>query len=325
VVQRHFGLLIGQSDSFLQIINTIPRLTMSDATVLISGETGTGKDLVARAIHYHGARKTKPFIPVNCAALPHHLVENELFGHARGAFTDASSTEKGLLAEAEGGTLFLDEINALSGAAQGKLLRLLENKEYRPLGSTTFKTANVRILAATNRELRQEVENGRFRQDLYYRLNTLCLEIPALRERPEDISLLARCFLDEYAGQYKRGALYFSACAIGKMEGYDWPGNVRELQGMIHRAVLLSSLQVLTSEEIDLPKRTHKVRFESGNFREIKALTIEQFERSYLEDLLTAHHGNVSHAARHAGKERRSFQRLLQKYGLIGSGFRKVI
>jgi len=203
----HFEFLVGASANFLRIIEKIPRLAQPDAPVLILGETGTGKELVARAIHAHSARQRQPFIPVNCGTLPDHLFENELFGHAKGAFTDASSAEKGLVAEAEGGTLLLDEIDTLSPAAQVKLLRFLQHREYRQLGSAKNRVADVRILAATNADLWQYVQAKRFREDLYHRLNVLSLVVPPLRERTEDILLLAHHFLTVYRKQHGREAL----------------------------------------------------------------------------------------------------------------------
>jgi DNA-binding NtrC family response regulator len=284
--------------------------------VLIAGETGTGKELVARAIHYQSPRQGKPFIPVNCGALPDHLFENELFGHTKGAYTDASSPEKGLVAEAEAGTLFLDEVDTLSASAQVKLLRFLQNREYRPLGSSKSITADVRILAATNADLRQQVQTKRFREDLYYRLNIVALRLPPLRERPEDIPLLADHFLRRYASHYGRGSLQFAAAALHKLVAYPWPGNVRELESVIQRAVLLAPCPVLQPDDIDLHLSYQCTVSEPESFHTAKARAIEQFERTYLNTLLTAHQGNVTHAAKHTGEARRSLQRLLKKHGL---------
>ena len=241
-IKQKFGLkqMIGESPSFLSEIKKIPVLAKSDAIVFITGETGTGKELCARAIHYLSPRSRSPFMPINCGAIPVDLVENELFGHEKGAFTGASETRTGLIAEAEGGTIFLDEIDCLPLAAQVKLLRFLQEKEYRPLGSKKMKKADVRLLAAMNIDPQEAVAAGRLRQDLYYRLNVIPLVIPPLRERREDIPLLARHFLLKYAVQFNKPMADFSAEAMQLLQLYDWPGNVRELEHHVERAVVLS-------------------------------------------------------------------------------------
>ncbi|MCF6156888.1 MAG: sigma-54-dependent Fis family transcriptional regulator, partial [Candidatus Brocadia sp.] len=266
----HREHLIGQSKPFLHVIEKIPSLAWSDATVIIYGETGTGKELIARSIHYNSQRHGKPFIPLNCGALPDHLIENELFGHAKGAFTDASTTEKGLIAEAEGGTLFLDEVDALSYSAQIKLLRFLQDKEYRHLGSSKIRVANVRIIAATNSNLRSLIETKCFREDLYYRLNVLSLTLPPLRERVSDIPLLVAEFLSRYAKQNRRGLLHLSKGAVQKLIHYHWPGNVRELEGVIQRAVVLCTSSVLEPEDIDILSPCGQELLEVCSLREEK-------------------------------------------------------
>jgi two-component system response regulator GlrR len=320
-----FGSLVGGSASFRNVVAKIQPLAASDATVLISGETGTGKELFALAIHHHSPRKSNLFIPVNCGALPDQLVENELFGHAKGAFTGASIAEAGLLAEADGGTLFLDEVDSLSSSAQAKLLRLLQSGEYRPLGSSKSIKANVRILVATNADLRQQIQARLFRDDLYHRLNVLTLHIPPLRERAEDISLLAVHFLTRYGAQLGRGSLRFSPSAMDKMLTYHWPGNVRELEGVIQRAIILSSSPVLQPEDLDLPFSSSIAAPSPANaevaFQEAKDRAIQQFERLYATNLLTAYSGNVTKAANAAGMDRRTFQRLLKKYNLDRASF----
>lgn len=314
--------LEGESRSFLRVIEKIPSLARSDATVTIFGETGTGKELIARAIHYNSHRHGKPFIPVNCGALPDHLIENELFGHAKGAFTDASSAEHGLIMEAEGGTLFLDEVDTMTPSVQIKLLRFLQDKEYRTLGSSISRIANVRVIAATNTDLKQKVEAKTFREDLYHRLNVLSLALPPLRDRADDIPLLANHFLARYASQYNRSSLRLSREALQKLMVYPWSGNIRELEGVIHRAVVLSSSPVIQSEDIALHVQHEKESLESSSFQATKARVISQFERSYLTNLLIAHKGNVTQAAKAAGKERKTFQRLLLKYNLNRHIFR---
>ena len=342
----HEEHLVGQAKPFLHVIEKIPSLAWSDATVMIYGETGTGKELIARAIHYNSHRHGKPFIPVNCGALPDHLIENELFGHAKGAFTDASTTEKGLIAEAEGGTLFLDEVDTLSYSAQIKLLRFLQDKEYRHIGSSKSRVANVRVVAATNSNLRYLVEAKRFREDLYYRLNVLSLMLPPLRERVSDIPLLADHFLARYAKKNRRGLWHLSEGAVQKLIRYSWPGNVRELEGTMQRAVVLCTSSVLEPEDIDLLSPCGRELLEDSSLREdkeeafspfirasdllvtdhslqkVKIQAVSQLERSYLTNLLITHKGNITHAAKAAGKDRRTLQRLLQKYNLDARVFR---
>lgn len=321
--------LIGTSQCFLQVSAKIPLLSAAKSTVLISGETGTGKELFARALHYWGERKGKPFVPVNCAALPDHLVENELFGHSKGAFTGALIDKPGLFHEAHGGTLFLDEINSLSLIAQSKLLRVLQDQEFRPLGSTKSRTVDVKVVAATNTDLRYLVEARQFREDLFYRLNVLCVTLPPLRDRKEDILLLAGHFVRVYAEEFGRGAVELGQSAKMKLLRYAWPGNVRELQGVLQRAVAVTSGKLIESQDLDVledepggaaqPAMTKLFQRDTpgeGNFQTMKARVIEEFERDYLSNLLSSHHGNISKAAREAKKERRAFQRLLKKHGL---------
>jgi len=315
-------MLIGESEAFVDVIESVPPIAASDVTVIILGETGTGKELFARAIHYTSARRDKPFVPVNCGALPDQLFENELFGHVRGAFTDASSVELGLLAVAEGGTVFLDEVDAMSLAAQVKLLRFLQDREYRPLGSSKTMVANVRVVAATNADLRRQVERKLFREDLYHRLNVLALHIPSLRDRVSDISLLAEHLLAKYTTQHGTKAFRFSAGATRKLTSYSWPGNVRELEAVIQRAVILHPPSILQARDLDLSTPQEKELPEAVNLQQAKTRAIVQFERTFLANLLSTHHGNISHAARAAGKERRSFQRMLHKHGLKGDSFR---
>jgi transcriptional regulator with GAF, ATPase, and Fis domain len=323
--------IIGNSPALLNALMRIPIAAQCDVTVLVTGETGTGKELVARAIHYQGTRHGKPFIAINCGALPDHLFENEFFGHARGAFTDATSTTKGLIAEAEGGTLFLDEIDALSQAAQIKLLRFLQDREYRPLGSSSALVADVRAIAATNADLSNKVESQAFRQDLYYRLRAFPIVIPPLRERLEDVPLLAEHFLNLFTCQYKMPAKRLTESALQKLLCYDWPGNVRELECTIQQAVLLSGSPVIRQEEIGIPAveesivnvqrdcvpRTLVGRRSMNNSQRldvVKSEVLDKLERDYLVNVLSTHQGNVTHAARAAGKQRRSFQRLLRKH-----------
>lgn len=314
--------LVGDSPCFLRVIDKIPALARVDQTVLISGETGSGKEVVARAIHYQSPRQGKPFIPVNCGALPDHLFENEVFGHAKGAFTDAATAENGLIAEAEGGTLFLDEIDSLSMAAQVKLLRFLENGEYRPLGSSRSKVADVRVIAATNADLLEQIRAGTFRADLFYRLNSLSVSVPSLRDRIEDVVPLTKHFLGQYAREYGQEPRGISQGALRKLMAYCWPGNVRELEGVIRRALILSARQMLRREEIDISAREIEEPAAGKPSRQPMKGTMQVLEREYLMNLLTTYHGNVTHAAKVAGKQRRTLQRLLRRHSLDRRSFR---
>lgn len=331
-MEVHSEAFVGSSKRLREVVEKIPRLGACDATVLISGETGSGKDLLARAIHYQGVRKSKPFVPVNCAALPDHLVENELFGHVRGAFTGAELGHKGLLEEADEGTLFLDEVNSLNLVAQGKLLRLLQDKEYRPLGSSRNRVANVRIIAATNGDLKSLIQAKQFREDLFHRLNVLSVRIPPLKERREDIPLLAQHFLALYGSQHGRVDLRLSKSAISKLLDYEWPGNVRELESIIQRAVICAHSTLIGVDDIELqvaavpgseavPPEVVDICEGKGSWHEEKVKWVSEFERHHLIRLMTTYQGNVSQAARKAGKERRAFQRLLKKHGLDRTAF----
>jgi len=313
--------LIGESPCFLRTLEQIPLLARAEATALILGETGTGKELFARAIHYHSPRAGRPFIPINCGALPDQLFESELFGHVKGAFTSAVTHQPGLVEEAEGGTLFLDEIDSLSLSGQAKLLRFLQDKQYRPLGQAKLKTADVRVLAATNRDLKQRIQEHQFREDLYYRLNVTSVSIPPLRNRVEDISLLSRHFLSKYGRQYGKLGIGLIPGALDKLVAYAWPGNVRELEGTIQSAVLLSSSLVVMPQDINVGGPPVQGNAESQLFREAKAQAGSTFERLYLVKLLTSCQGNITHAAKAAGKERRTFQRLLHKHNLNRDNF----
>jgi transcriptional regulator with PAS, ATPase and Fis domain len=322
--QFHAELLVGESESFLCETNKIPLLAQSDATILISGETGTGKELFARAVHQESPRKAKAFIPVNCGALPDPLLENELFGHAKGAYTDASSKETGVITEAEGGTLFLDEVDTLPPAAQIKLLRFLQDHEYRPLGSSKSQVAHTRIITATNANLEKRVSEGAFREDLYYRLNTLSITMPPLRKRIGDIELLSNHFIAKYEKQYGRvKGIRLSPSAFQKILVYAWPGNVRQLESILQRAVILCALPLLQPEEIHLSNNNQKEQSVIGTLKEAKTNVLIQFEQTYLNNLLSKHHGNITHAAEEAGVKRQALQRLLKKHALQKSGYNR--
>ncbi|HJR08391.1 MAG TPA: sigma 54-interacting transcriptional regulator [Pyrinomonadaceae bacterium] len=323
-LKERIGLqrLVGESSKFLSEIKKIPLAARSDGRVLISGETGTGKELCARAIHYLSPRAAHPFVPVNCGAIPVELVENEMFGHERGAFTGAASARPGLIEEAEGGTLFLDEIDCLPLLAQTKLLRFLQEKEYRRLGSSKTLRADVRVITASNIDLEEAVKRGKLRQDLYYRLNVIPVRLPPLRERREDIPLLAQHFMVQYAAEFDKQLTTLSLESIRKLVSYDWPGNVRELEHTIERAVLLSDEPQIGGGEIVLPGDAHASDQES--FQQAKAKAVAQFERSYIQQLLLTHQGNISRAAQAARKNRRAFWQLIRKHRIDVGDFKSA-
>jgi transcriptional regulator with PAS, ATPase and Fis domain len=311
--------LVGQSPRFLSAIQSLARIARFEIAVLIEGETGTGKELAARMVHYQSARSDRPFIPVNCGALPETLIENELFGHERGAFTDARERRPGVIALAEGGTVFLDEVDALSSRAQIALLRFLQDQRYRPLGASADTRANVRVIAATNRNLEQLVERGEFRSDLFFRIKILFVELPPLRLRAGDPTLLAEHFIDECARRFQHPKKRLTAQAQLWLESYHWPGNVRELENLIMR----ESLMAEHSELLDLPREPAAPPLAGrGSYAAAKAAAVADFERRFLRDLLTRAAGNVTRAAAEAGKDRRALGRLVKKYGFRSSDFR---
>jgi DNA-binding NtrC family response regulator len=317
---------VGESEVFLRTLACVDRIARCDATVLIHGETGTGKDLAARAIHYLGTRHAFPFVPVNCGAVPDNLVENEFFGHVKGAFTDAKDAQPGLVGNAEGGTLFLDEVECLSPKGQVVLLRFLQDQLYRPLGGRRQLHGNVRIIAASNRDLARMARAGEFRQDLLYRLAIMSLSMPPLRERGHDVCLLAEHFVRRFARQYGGGSRRLDPESIVRLTSYPWPGNVRELENLIHREVLLAEdgpLRIRPSSFLDA-EAEHPARTEGGakelpfhlGFSRAKAVVVAEFERAFIDYALAESRGNVSLAARRAGKERRAFGKLIKKHGI---------
>jgi two-component system, NtrC family, response regulator GlrR len=306
--------IVGQSPLLFEQLRKLPLIAGCDATVLISGETGTGKELCARAVHYLSPRSGKPFVTVNCGAIPGDLIENELFGHERGAYTTALTTQGGLLEQAIGGSLFLDEIDSLPISMQVKLLRFLQEKEYRALGSTLVRRADVRVIGASNISLEEAVRAGRFRQDLYYRLNVLTLVMPPLRNRREDIPLLARHFLAKYAAEFSRPARDITEGAVLRLLNYPWPGNARELENLIERAVLACDGPLIDARDIELPV------LEPDNsrlsYQARKDLMVKNWELNELKRILAIYHGNVSAIARQEGKDASAFRALLRKHNL---------
>jgi two-component system, NtrC family, response regulator GlrR len=321
--------LVGNSPAFLAALALIQRVARSDATVLIQGETGTGKELAARAVHYLGARRDQPFIPVNCGALPDQLIENELFGHARGAYTDARDTTAGLIADADGGTLFLDEVEALSMRAQVALLRFLQDGTYRALGGKQERRAQVRIVAASNIDLGELVRRGSFRADFMYRLRLLAVDLPPLREREGDVAQLSHNYLRRLSQQYREVKLLDPQSLIA-LQMHAWPGNVRELENVLHREFLLTDDATVRVREWSFDPASNRgprqVAASSGenmlDFHTAKERAIGEFERGYLIRAMQRTGGNVSKAALSCGKERRAFGKLLKKYGIDKDRYR---
>ncbi len=312
--------LVGQSPAFLKEVREIPRIAKCAACVLISGETGTGKGVCARLIHRLGKRAGKPMVAINCGALPPDLAENELFGHKDGAFTGAKTIKKGLIAVAEGGSLFLDEIDSLPYSAQVKLLRFLQEKTYRPLGSTKECRADVRIIAASSVAPEEVLASGKIRRDLYYRINVLQLRLPPLRKRREDIPLLATHFLRQQLNESGKPIDGFSLPAVQKLLFYDWPGNVRELGHVIERTVAHSQKAMIDACDIGLPE---VAPFES--LKDAKEKFVVDFERRYIQQTLSLAQGNISEAARVANKHRRAFWQLIRKHRIDTHHYREAL
>ena len=304
-----FKEIVKGSRAMESVFHLMSRVLNNDTTVLISGETGTGKELVARAIHYNGLRKDRPFTPVNCAAIPANLMESELFGYKRGAFTGASADKKGLITIADQGTLFLDEVGEIPVNLQAKLLRFIQEREVMPIGATQAVKVDVRIVAATNRNLTTEVEAGRFREDLYYRLNVIPIHIPPLRERKKDIPLLARHFLKKYGKKIGLERKDYTREAEQKLAGYHWPGNVRELENVIERALVLSSEAVIQEHDIILKEITDKHSISPG-------MTIDGVSRILLEKTLKAFEGNKTRAAESMGVSLRWIHYKTKEWGI---------
>jgi two-component system response regulator GlrR len=315
--------LIGTDRKFRHEIEKIPLAARTDGEVLITGETGTGKELCARAIHHLSRRRNFPFVCVDCGALPDQLFENEVFGHARGAFTGADRIQKGLVAIAEGGTLFLDEIDSLSLLAQVKLLRFLQDRIYKPLGAEHFTRADVRIIAATNRNLEQAVAQKAFRSDLFFRINVLRFHMIPLRERRGDIVALAQHFVDLSCAETGSRAKYLSPSARRVLDGRDWPGNVRELYNVIRRAVVFcEGPQILPAHVAPASAQPGEGAAAASSFGAARSEALMTFERRYVEDMLRKHGGNITRAAQEAVKDRRAFGRLVKRHNIDPREFR---
>jgi DNA-binding NtrC family response regulator len=311
--------IIGKSAAMQEVFDLIQRLGQSAVSVLVTGESGTGKELVARAIHFGSPRKARAFVAVNCAAIPDTLLESELFGYKKGAFTDAKSDRAGMFVEADGGTLFFDEIAELSPALQAKLLRVIQEHEVRPLGASRSETVDVRIVAATNRDLEPRLRDGSFREDLFYRLNVIQVALPPLRDRGPDILLLADHFLAAAAARARKATRSFSQAAVEIMLAYPWPGNVRELENVVERAVALTEAGVIDAG--DLPPQVRARRADDllqGAMA--RGLSLADVEREYIARVLAAEGGNKTRAAQRLGLDRKTLYRKLEEYGRDKSG-----
>jgi len=323
--RQGFGRLIGGSQAMRQLFGRMVKAAEAEVTVLVTGETGTGKELVARLLHRQSRRSQHEFVALNCSALPENLVESELFGYEKGAFTGATQRKSGWIESAEHGTLFLDEIAELSPAVQVKLLRFLQSAEYAPVGSVAARKADVRIITATNRDLAKLVEQGKFRQDLFYRLNVVELKLPPLRERDDDILLVANYFLQRFARQFNKPIAHFAPDAVDLLENYHFPGNVRELENIIQRAVVLSEGQTIHADDLSLPLSPPAFQTtaasEEINFNAAKEKVLEKFERQFLGARLQETQGNISEAARRCGVHRKNFIQKMQQYGIERKDF----
>ena len=322
-VQDSFEGLIGSSPAMRRVFETIEGVAYSTSTVLVNGESGTGKELVARAIHHRSKRRSKPFVVINCAALTDTLIESELFGHERGAFTGATSAKRGLFEVCDGGSIFLDEIGEVPPATQVKLLRVLQEGETKRVGATNNRKVDVRVIAATNADLTKAKDAGTFREDLFYRLKVITIDVPPLRERIDDVPLLAVHFLKKYCQRNAKTMQGFEPEAMEKLMRYPWPGNVRELENAIERAVVLGQRKDIQIGDLPVElKAPHPARRSAGSlladlpFRKAREVAMREFEHHYLEELLSQTGGNVSEASRRAGMDRSNFRRVMKKVGL---------
>ncbi len=317
--QERFTLrnVVARSGPMTEVFELLSSVTELDTTVLIHGETGVGKELLARSIHFSGPRRDRPFVAVNCAAIPAELFESELFGFRKGAFTSATETRRGFFQAASGGSLLLDEIGEMPIALQSKLLRVIEEKRVTPVGSDRSVEIDVRFIATTNKDLQAEVERGAFRRDLFYRLSVVPIRVPPLRERAGDIPLLAQHFLEVSAHRAKKPVRVIAPAAMEALCRYSWPGNVRELENVIERAVIVAKGDSVIDVERFLSGEPERPRVDLAlPFRDAKARVVEEFERAYVTGVLEAHDGKLTAAAKHADMDPKNFYEKLTRYGL---------
>lgn len=308
--QHNFKNIITQNKKMQEIFERVLKISQTDCTVSIYGESGTGKEMIARAIHHNSNRAKGPFVATNCGAIPEGLLENELFGHIRGAYTDAHESKDGLFTRAEGGTVFLDEISNTSPTLQVKLLRVLQEREIKPVGGSKNIKVNVRVIAASNTDLQKAVQEGVFREDLFYRIHVVPIYLPPLRERKDDIPLLATYFMTEFCKALKKDILEFTSAALQRMALYDWPGNIRELKNKVEHATIMSNKNIITPEDLFTNAETPKSTFNS--FKDAK----ERFEHEYVENLLKISKGNVTKASKMANRNRAEIYKLIKKYNI---------
>ncbi|MEE2904029.1 MAG: sigma-54 dependent transcriptional regulator [Myxococcota bacterium] len=323
--------LIARSPAMSRVMNRIPTIAQTEASVVIYGASGTGKEVIAREIHRHSRRNEHALVAVNCGSLPENLLESELFGYKKGAFTGAENDNVGLVEEAHKGTLFLDEIGETSLSVQVKLLRFLQSKEYKPLGSPKNKIADVRIIAATNRDLAQGVADGSFREDLYYRLNIIPVHLPPLVERRADISVLASFFLERFNKKFERDVQFSGPEVRARLEEHDWPGNVRELENKIEQLAVMAVNGIISAEDIEFVPAPAMSRSNSSprnrpqlkTFREEKSEVLSGFEKDYLTRVLIAEDGHITRAAKRAGMDRKNLWQLLKRHEIDASDYRR--
>ena len=323
-IQRQYGFenLIGAGAPMRKVFETIQKVAETDITVLVRGESGTGKELVAQALHNRSQRSNRPFVAVNCAAISPELVESELFGHEKGAFTGADARRQGRFEAADGGTIFLDEIGDMAPETQAKVLRVLQERSFERVGGTQTIDVDVRVIAATHRNLEQEAAEGRFREDLFYRLNVLAIELPPLRARPEDVPTLAQRFLEQIDERMGRDKQRFSEAALAALARHGWPGNVRELRNVVEQAAVLSSADEIGEADLHLTRSPTALlpdtppEADGATFAEAKRAAVTKFERDYLLRALRAHDGNISRAAESVGMVRQSLQQKIRELGL---------
>lgn len=311
------GNVIGKSNAMKEIYELVSRVSQATANILVTGESGTGKEMVARAIHESGPRASKPFIAINCTAIPETLLESELFGHAKGSFTGAIQRKRGLFEEADGGTLFLDEIGDMNVQLQSKLLRVIQERKVRAVGENIDRPVNVRIVAATHKDLKAAIREGRFREDLFYRLSVIPIVIPPLRQRKEDIPLLAEHFLRKYAAMNATGVKGFTKRATAKLMNMRWEGNVRELENLVERAVVLSQKPLIDEDDIPTPETQNPESFFSGASADFP--TIAQLEERYVRVIMEKTGGRKDKAAQILGINRRTLYRKEREYGMVSA------